>query len=386
MAGCGAFTADASRCASRRLSTPHAGPCAALPPSCRACDADLVRGGGAALRAVSAARLFYGCTGASTEGDARAIDLSAVPLPRLPVALGQRLLVYVSFGKVGSTTMRHKLDLGVYLKLLRWRKLHAASCDCDAAALSRIDVVQGKLGTCEYFGVACTYFTILREPVSRTLSGYNYWCLGGAEGYHRRRHKGNHSTHCPNITLEEWARRMGNVYVDEFSRRRAFGRPSEFTRCGAPADGCAAPAARRPLDVASEELAVARVNLRQHVLVVTTEELQTAGWRVLARALGWDMLTLSHPKLAKFWKGNTNTWGPRHAPSAAERARVAEILAPDVALYRDAQRLWQTYKDAFGGGNATVPEGAAGRRAGRRAERRAAQQMLRQRRRGVGEG
>ena len=69
MAGCGAFTADASRCASRRLSTPHAGPCAALSPGCRACDADLVRGGGASLRAVSAARLFYGCTGASTEGD-----------------------------------------------------------------------------------------------------------------------------------------------------------------------------------------------------------------------------------------------------------------------------------------------------------------------------
>ena len=150
-------------------------------------DRSLRLRGGAALRAVSAARLFYGCAGASTEGDARAIDLSAVPLPRLPVALGQRLLVYVSFGKVGSTTMRHKLDLGVYLKLLRWRKLH-------------------------------------------------------------------------------------------------------------------------------------------------------------------------------------------------------EILAPDVALYRDAQRLWQTYKDAFGGGNATVPEGAAGRRAGRRSERRAAQQMLRQRRRVVGEG
>ena len=128
MAGCGAFTADASRCASRQLSSPHAGPCAALPPGCRACDADLVRGGGASLRAVSAARLFY---------------------------------------------------------------------------------------------------------------------------------------------------------------------------------------------------------------------------------------------------------------SAAERARVAEILAPDVALYRDAQRLWQTYKDAFGGGNATAPEGAAGRRAGRRAERRAAQQMVRQRRRVV---
>ena len=65
------------------------------------------------------------------------------------------------------------------------------------------------------------------------------------------------------------------------------------------------------------------------------------------------------------------------------RARVAEILAPDVALYRDAQRLWQTYKDAFGGGNATAPDGAAGRRAGRRAERRAAQQMVRQRRRVV---
>ena len=48
-----------------------------------------------------------------------------------------------------------------------------------------------------------------------------------------------------------------------------------------------------------------------------------------------------------------------------------------------SQRLWQTYKDAFGGGNATVPEGAAGRRAGRRAERRAAQQMVRQRRRVV---
>ena len=33
------------------------------------------------------------------------------------------------------------------------------------------------------------------------------------------------------------------------------------------------------MGVTTEELAVARVNLRQHVLVVTTEELQTAGWR-----------------------------------------------------------------------------------------------------------
>ena len=32
-------------------------------------------------------------------------------------------------------TLRHKLDLGVYLKLLRWRKLHAASCDCDGHAV-----------------------------------------------------------------------------------------------------------------------------------------------------------------------------------------------------------------------------------------------------------
>ena len=56
--------------------------------------------------------------------------------------------MYVSFGKVGSTTMRHKLEMGSYLKLLRWRNLHGSSCDCDPAAVDGVDVVQGKLGTC----------------------------------------------------------------------------------------------------------------------------------------------------------------------------------------------------------------------------------------------
>ena len=67
--------------------------------------------------------------------------------------------------------MRHKLDFGKYLKVLAWHNLHGASCGCDAAAVRGLDVVQGKLGTCDYFGRApCSYFTIMREPVSRMVS------------------------------------------------------------------------------------------------------------------------------------------------------------------------------------------------------------------------
>ena len=70
--------------------------------------------------------------------------------------------------------------------------------------------------------------------------------------------------------------------------------------------------------------------------------------------------------------GGTPFYGCEGASTEGD-ARAIDLSA---VLYRGAQRLWQTYKNAFGGGNATAPEGAAGRRAGRTAERRAARQML----------
>mmetsp|Transcript_991 Transcript_991/g.2491 ORF Transcript_991/g.2491 Transcript_991/m.2491 type:complete len:357 (-) Transcript_991:188-1258(-) len=68
----------------------------------------------------------------------------------------------------------------------------------------------------------CRYFTIMREPISRLVSEYNYFCLACKEFdrfcQHQRGGGGRQMTNiCPNISIVEWARRTANTYTRTFS-------------------------------------------------------------------------------------------------------------------------------------------------------------------------
>ena len=358
MAGCGAFTADASRCASRRLSTPHAGPCAALPPGCRACDADLVRGGGAALRAVSGGAPLLRLRGRfhrgrrarnrPERGAAAAAARRARPAaPRLRLvrqggldddapqarprrlpeiaALAQAARRLVRLRSGGAVARRRRPGQARHLRVL-WRRVHVLYDPTRAGvahALGLQLLVLGRRGGLPPAAAQGQPLDALPEHHARGV--------GAADGQRLRRQP---------------------------SRRRAFGRPSGR---GAARRRAAAPRPRR--GGRRRRVGGARGRARQPAAARARRDDRGAadGGVARPRARSDGACSRSHPKLAKFWKGNTNTWGPRHAPSAAERGSPRSSRPTSRCTARAAQRLWQTYKDAFGGGNATeAPSGAPG--------------------------
>ena len=90
-------------------------------------------------------------------------------------------------------------------------------------------------GACSFTSRPCRYFTILREPISRLISAYNYFCLDCKD-----RHKfcatqqGRPAKNdrpawvrkcmlstCPNMSFLDWAKLHANLYTRLFSQNWA---------------------------------------------------------------------------------------------------------------------------------------------------------------------
>ena len=69
----------------------------------------------------------------------------------------------------------------------------------------RLRVVWGALtmGLCDHFpGIPCVYFTVLRNPVDRAISNYNYVCIQGAENRKKWLPEWKENNYCPLTLLE----------------------------------------------------------------------------------------------------------------------------------------------------------------------------------------
>lgn len=76
-------------------------------------------------------------------------------------------------------------------------------------------------GLCDHFpGRPCVYITILRDPVARAISEYNYFCLDGAEGKKKWIPEWERKGECPIGILQWYHERRTNpeFYIDRFTR------------------------------------------------------------------------------------------------------------------------------------------------------------------------
>jgi len=176
----------------------------------------------------------------------------------------------------------------------------------------------------------CRYFTIMREPMERLISEYNYYCLDCEEAELFCRHQGGGRMMpkiCPNVSIVEWARRTSNLYTRTLSPERwaGFGQYREknsqyFTEGGFMWD-------------------------------VTEMDFQ----RAVAKLKADNMLAIQLETLNKssdtlgMWIGDTESFvvplnrerarGDDYVPTEAELKTLQEMNRFDIRLYEALQRM-----------------------------------------------
>lgn len=143
------------------------------------------------------------------------------------------VLFYVAFDKAGSTTLRRKFaQREMHYNWPRYgpnmepchishKGKSDASGNCSSVPDGDIIVGYGMRGPptfCESSHRHCRYFTLLRHPVSRIRSAYNYFCVRCSEG--GRQCSGSEDPTrltCPNMTIIDYARYFGSIYTRAFA-------------------------------------------------------------------------------------------------------------------------------------------------------------------------
>ena len=133
------------------------------------------------------------------------------------------LTVYVRLVKTGSSSMLSTLTgqssaclirplvTGCNPAHVRFKTMH----NCTGNAV----LAPAEFGACRHAvggNSRCRYFTLLREPLARRLSEYNYYCRGCAEFSMYCGRMAN--TSCPHLGFVEWVRRFDNPYTRMFMR------------------------------------------------------------------------------------------------------------------------------------------------------------------------
>jgi hypothetical protein len=133
-----------------------------------------------------------------------------------PASPDSMLTIFVVVGKTGSTTVHQTItkavaSSGTSYCVIDVRKHDTRPCFGSAVAFG------AGFGSCAALAPGsrsrCQYLTTLREPGNRTVSEYNYFCRGCAEGGTFC----NSVTGCPNTSFVKWARDHAEQFTQHFS-------------------------------------------------------------------------------------------------------------------------------------------------------------------------
>ena len=238
--------------------------------------------------------------------------------------------VYVHFSKTGSTSLRQaliKVSSSLSSSFVDVGFVYPGSSGKIRSAIrgrSRVEqVVQGKFGACDSVPDrdSCVYFTLLREPVDRIISSYNFFCSKGAM---QGRYWHNQFLHwegskCPGISLTDYAKMIGNIYVKEFSLAYAC---SPYWR--GPGKLPFEEENAQRIEPSRQHLQQAIANVRAaQVTVLALNDTLPQQWDQLCASFGWNCPGITHH--------NTNSHA--HNPTDAELASIRDTLALDIEFF-----------------------------------------------------
>ena len=135
---------------------------------------------------------------------------------------GSPVLLFLTLSKQGTSVFRETLSEASRRSSPPY---YCATWDAAPADMAHCAVVQGRwLGGCAMPQLRerpCSYVTLVREPISRILSAWRYFCFECQENLFCR----NKTTlSCPDVDVVAWARFENNV----LTRRFGVLRPSRY--------------------------------------------------------------------------------------------------------------------------------------------------------------
>lgn len=250
---------------------------------------------------------------------------------------GSTALVFVHLSKCGGTSLKRifaaairQLGLGAPYTLFRrtWPKFAQACATGSADCARDLYVGTNSLGACELINKErCAYVTVLREPVSRLVSSYRYFCSHGAEnkkGWQR-------GWKSCRWSLQDWAALQPALATFELSTFQAPKIPIAPARqsqdcpllADAPASERKPARARAHLDAALSNISP---NLGGPIFALALETL-SEGLRHLSTELGLPLLPLQD-------KLNADVAAEQQPNLGDDQStRIRQLLQLDLALY-----------------------------------------------------
>ena len=272
---------------------------------------------------------------------------------------GEGLLVYVQFAKVGSSSMRELMRhwAGEY-RDYSTMYLDARPRGHDVP-LTQVSAAQSKYGLCDVLWLQrpskpCTYFTLLRHPVARLKSSYEYFCKGCREHERYCSHRllmSRSGLRCPNMSLIDFAYLEGNMYTYEFSGAYACSRCNKMEHGVNRYDDqyhLACDDGALPIHE-YQMLRTAKAHLEAYVFPLILEELDLRSFHAhLNYSHQMDMAGYKFPTRNKMPHNDANNHEANSAVAdytltAAHEEELRHILSLDMALYNHARRIAQRW-------------------------------------------
>jgi len=235
------------------------------------------------------------------------------------------LTIYLQEDKTGSSSLR------TTLRKLKTDNLCIIEPDAKATDVCRGSAIllAGDFGACAAVkGNRCRYFTMMREPIDRLVSEYNYFCKQCSEDGKFCGRLANTTPACPGASFLDWAGEFREQYIHHFSRNWDAGTSSAHK--GYYASFLSGFENRGKPNEQMYKCALENIT-RPNFLAVKTENLTTTGWERIQTFLGAGDLGLENDD--NVYERNVDHEPDQYNPSPAELAKARELNKWDVKLY-----------------------------------------------------
>lgn len=267
---------------------------------------------------------------------------------------------WISFGRSGSTTIRHVLRERAERK--GWRAYSGSQGVCKAKPLRFFSgvptavkcknveadaVIQTEYHYCDLLGGSrpCKYIAVLRDPVEMMISQYSSFCRDCAEDgkdcvtkalqLSRKEHQLRHPKRlpqltCPDMSFVDYVRYGGNQILTQFSGKKLF--------CGRKGHGYNSLAFRECVQTVSDIDFEAALSALQgdDILVLTLDQL----WGEDAKPKGLSRLgqLLDEPHFMYRKRLTRNKGHHAYVPTKNETTQIRNLLEYDLRLYSEVSK------------------------------------------------